>query len=281
MVFRSGVGQVSRLVLAGILAASAAPLSAQEAAPPPTVEGSRSFTPADFARFAPRNALDMLRQVPGFVIREQSQERGIGLATGNILLNGQRISTKSNDILAELSRIPAQNVVRIDIVDGATLDIPGLSGQVANIISKADDISGQFTWRPEFRTHFTDPLLTRFEVSASGRHGPVEHTLGLENHASHSGAGGETIVFNADRSIRERRHDIWTGEFQQPRISGRFAIDGPGSSLGNLSLSYRQFWYDFAQDGTRTEPGSVTAPQGDRHDGRQEEGRFRSVAAGR
>jgi outer membrane receptor for ferrienterochelin and colicins len=257
MVFRFRVGQVSRLALAGILAASAAPLSAQEAAPPPTVEGARSFTPADFARFAPRNALDMLRQVPGFVIREQSQERGIGQATGNILLNGQRISAKSNDILAELSRIPAQNVVRIDIVDGATLNIPGLSGQVANIIAKAAGISGQFAWRPEFRTHFTDPLLTRFEVSASGRQGPVEYTLGLENQASHSGAGGETIVFNADRSLRERRHDVWTGEYQQPRLSGRFAIDGPGSSLGNLSLSYRQFWYDFVEDGTRTGPGLI------------------------
>ncbi|HEY0326448.1 MAG TPA: hypothetical protein VGC46_10825, partial [Allosphingosinicella sp.] len=29
---------------------------------------SRTYTPQDFARFAPRTALDMLRQVPGFVI---------------------------------------------------------------------------------------------------------------------------------------------------------------------------------------------------------------------
>lgn len=31
-----------------------------------TRTGVRTFTPEDFTRFAPRNALDMLNQVPGF-----------------------------------------------------------------------------------------------------------------------------------------------------------------------------------------------------------------------
>ncbi len=33
-------------------------------------DGRRIYTAEHFARFAPRNALDMLTQVPGFVIRE-------------------------------------------------------------------------------------------------------------------------------------------------------------------------------------------------------------------
>src|SRR3712207_8946457 len=57
----------------------------------------KTFVPADFARFAPRNALDMLRNVPGFTIREAAQERGLGTATGNVLINAQRISGKSKD----------------------------------------------------------------------------------------------------------------------------------------------------------------------------------------
>ena len=48
------------------------------AVPPAKVEGPRTFTPADFVRSAPNTALDMLRQVPGFAIREASQERGLG-----------------------------------------------------------------------------------------------------------------------------------------------------------------------------------------------------------
>lgn len=229
---------------------------APDAAPDPTVEGARTYTPEDFARFSPNNALDMLTRVPGFVIREAVQERGLGQATGNVLLNGERISGKSNDIVAEISKIPAANVVRIEILDGAALDIPGLSGQVANVVTRATGgISGQFAWYPDFRARFTDPNLLRFESSLSGTMGPVEYTLGLENQSGHSGAGGETLIFDRLGNLIDVRDDVWTGEFRQPRISGRFAIDGPGSSLGNLNLSYRHFWYDYVEDGFRTGPG--------------------------
>src|SRR5947208_17091773 len=90
---------------------------------------AKTYTPADFAQFAPRAALDMLNRVPGFAIKQEDQARGLGEATGNVVINGQRLSGKSNDVVTELNRIPAVNVVRIEIVDGATLNVPGLSGQ--------------------------------------------------------------------------------------------------------------------------------------------------------
>ena len=52
--------------------------AAVQAAPAPAAS-KRQYTPADFARFAPTNALDMLRQVAGFSIREASEERGLCL----------------------------------------------------------------------------------------------------------------------------------------------------------------------------------------------------------
>jgi outer membrane receptor for ferrienterochelin and colicins len=233
------------------------PAAAAETGDQPAPEGNRTYTPEDFARFAPRTASDMLRQVPGFVIREAVEERGLGQATGNVLLNGRRISGKSDDILSQLGRIPAGNVVRIEILDGAALGIPGLSGQVANIVSRAGGISGQFSYSPEFRANFTDPLLTRFNVSVSGTEGPVEYTLAVENQASRSGAGGPTLIFNRDGSLRETYDDVWTGNFDQPRASARFVIDGPGSSVGNLNLLYREFWYDYVEDGVRTRVGEL------------------------
>ena len=250
------------LLCCSAIALAATPALAQdapppEAAPPASVEGSRTFTPADFVRFAPKNALDMLRQVPGFVIREATQERGLGQATGNVLINGQRISGKSNDVIAELSRVPASNVIRIDIVDGATLDVPGLTGQVANVIAKAGGISGQFAWRPDFRAYFTDPQLTQGEASISGKRGPIEYTFGLQNNANHSGAGGPTYIYNRDFSFREFRNDVFTGERNAPQVSARFAYDGPGSSVGNLNLSYQRDYYDYVERGERTGPGLV------------------------
>lgn len=227
------------------------PAAAQEAAP----TASRTYTAAEFARYAPRNALDMLRQVPGFVIREATQERGFGQASGNVVINGERISGKSNDVLDALARIPAANVERIEIVDAATLDVPGLSGQVANVVAKAGGISGQWSWRPEVRAYYTDPLLTRGDVSITGSRGAVQYTLGLQNNAGHSGAGGRTLQTNADGSLREVRDDVWTGEHNAPRLSTRLVYDGPGDVTGTLNLSYERMFYDFREDGLRRGPG--------------------------
>lgn len=225
----------------------AVPLFAQ------SVEEARTYLPADFAQFAPRNAYDMLSRVPGFGIKEESvDERGLGEATGNVVINGQRISGKSNDVVTELTRIPAENVERIEIVDGATLKIPGLTGQVANVIVKSTGIHGQWAYRPEFRAYYTDPLFTRFEFSVSGTKGPVQYTLGLDNRGNRSGAGGPTWIYNPDASLRETRDEEWRGNSDRPRISGRFAYDGPGTSKGNLNLMYGRLIFDYLETGLRT-----------------------------
>ena len=172
-------------------------------APPPAAtatNGKRVYTPADFARFAPKNALDMLRQVPGFSIREAVEERGLGQASENVLLNGERVATKSGGAIAELQKIPAGNVERIEIVDAATLDIAGLSGQVANVIATAKKATGQFSWTPEFRAHYSDPIYTRGDLSYSGTRGRLDYTLGLNSGGNRSAAGGPTTIFNPDGS---------------------------------------------------------------------------------
>jgi len=248
-------GAAASAVALSAALACAAPAVAQDGTSAEASAENRTYLPAEFARFAPQSALDMLNQVPGFVIRQATVERGLGQATGNVLLNGQRISNKSDDIVAQLRRIPAANVVRIEIRDGATLGIPGLSGQVANVVSKAGGLKGQWSYRPEFRQYFTDPLLTRFDVSVSGERGPVEFTFGIENQASRSGAGGDTLIYDADGDLIDTRLDEWTGNFDQPRASARFVYDGPGDSVGNLNLSYRDFDYEYREDGFRTGPG--------------------------
>lgn len=243
-----------RLALTAALLAAMSHAFAQTAAPAATVEGVRTYTPADFARFAPGSALEMLQQVPGFVIRDAVQERGLGQATGNVLLNGQRMSGKTNDVLAQLGKIPAGNVVRIEIRDGATLGIPGLSGPVANVTAKADGIRGSWAWRPDIRKYYTDPQLTRGEVSVSGARENIEYTLGFDNAASHSAAGGPTTIYEPDGTVREWRDEIWTGEFDQPRLTGTFGWTGAGGDTVNLNASYQRVYFDYVEDGVRTGP---------------------------
>ncbi len=260
---------VSMVAVAAAL--SAVPAMAQEAAPtgdtPPPAPtevpaggissaARQVYVPADFTRYAPNNAFDMLNQVPSFQIRDNENLRGLGQATGNVLFNGERPSNKGDDMYTQLSRIPAGNVERIEIVDGATLDLPGLSGQVANIIYRADAFSGQFSWKPEFRAHYTDPLFTRGDVSVRGRSGDVEYEVAFNNDdARRSGAGGPTLIYDGAGTNIERRRDVWNTHYDTPKLSGRITWDPAGDTVANLGGHYQRKYDRYYEDGVRTGPG--------------------------
>ena len=255
-------------LLALLAAASPSPLLARapeaEAAPPPVptlpaaVEGAKSYTPADFARFAPKTALDMLRQVPGFVIQQADLERrGLGQATANILINGERFSGKSNDVVTELGRIPATNVTRIDIVDGATLDVPGLSGQVANIITSTADkgLTGSFAWRPQIRARRLPARLTNGEVSLSGQTGSLDYSVSVMNDSQIQGNKGPEVVFTPAGDIIDRRDENLRVKFEQPKISGSLGYEGAGGDIANLNGSFQIFHSDITELSLRSGPG--------------------------
>ena len=154
------------------------------------VTNVRIFTPEDFERFAPRNALDMLSQVPGFTVRDNDQGRGLGQTSMNVLVNGQRLSSKSEDAIDQLRRVTAENVERIEIVDGAALGIPGLSGQVANVITKNGKISGRYEYRASYRPKYARPSYIAGEVSVTGSTPALEWTAALTHNAGRGAAGG-------------------------------------------------------------------------------------------
>ncbi len=75
-----------------------------------------------------------MNQVPGFSIQEGDNVRGFGGAAGNVLINGERPSTKTG-LNALLQRTPAAAVVRIELVTGqsASLDMRGQT-KIVNIV---------------------------------------------------------------------------------------------------------------------------------------------------
>jgi len=226
---------------------------AQTAVPPATgtATAKQVFTPADFTQFAPKTAYEMLVQVPGFTIRSADSERGLGQASENVLINGERIANKTGGAIAELQRIAPGNVERIEIVDASTLGIAGLSGQVANIILKdARKAGGQFEWRPDFRAHYSRPNLFRGNISYSGKTGPVDYTVSLEDQAGRGAIGGPELFYGADGALIERRVEHFHSESDTVTAKLRLAIAGPGTSKGNLVLGYSPYWnpvYDFEQ----------------------------------
>jgi hypothetical protein len=250
LVFRSArLGLLAGAALMPIAAAhaqAATPPSDSAVAPAPvsTDAGSkRVYTIADFARFAPKTAYDLLTQVPGFSIRGADQERGLGQASENVLIDGQRIANKTGGAIDQLSRVPVSNVERIEIVDAASLGIAGLSGQVANVILKQDaKASGQFTWKPGFRAHYAKPEILAGSVSYSGKKGPVDYTLSAANESGRGAFGGPIEIFDPNGALVETRHEVYHSEYDQLNLQAKLGLDGPGSSVGNLTLGYTPYW---------------------------------------
>jgi TonB-dependent receptor-like protein len=224
-----------------------APVSDPAVVPAPVAKSAgnkRVFTPADFARFAPKTAYDMLSQVPSFTIHTvDTQDRGLGQASENVLINGQRVANKSAGAVDQLRNTPASSVERIEIVDAASLGIAGLSGQVANVILKATKkSSGQFEWNPGFRAHYTKPDFFGGNISYSGKDGPVDYTFSVKNSTGRGGIGGPITIYDANRVLTETRHEVFHSENSLLTFQGKFGIDGPGSSIGNLTLAYTPYW---------------------------------------
>lgn len=129
------------LLLAASSFAMAGAAFAQDKVQPPaaatTPEGVQAFEPAFFARFNPVTADDMVRQLPGFTLDEGADLRGFGATAGNVLIDGQRPSSKTS-IKDELGRIAAGSVLRIELIRASAagdLDVRGYT-ELANVVLK-------------------------------------------------------------------------------------------------------------------------------------------------
>ena len=241
------------LIVLAMAALPLAPLAAEEpedegnakSSVRPVTEGARVFEPSYFDQFAPRNALDMVSRIPGFSIsggNDQGQ-RGLGQANQNVLVNGERFSSKSDSLRDQLRRIPASDVVRIELVDGNTLDIPGLTGLVANVIYVSSGASGQFRWNGGFRAHNTEAQLFGGEVSLTGSSGALDYTVSLSNSNDRFGADGPTIVTAADGSLIEEQFSVFSGGQDNPKLATNFTYDFGGETVANLNLSYGENFF--------------------------------------
>lgn len=127
---------------AAVCALLSSPAMAQTApgAGAPVADAARQgvlvFEPAFFADARPDTALDMIARLPGFAFESgDSGTRGLAGTSGNVLIDGRRPSTKSDNLDQILRRISAAGVARVELIRGgaAGIDMQGRS-VVANVI---------------------------------------------------------------------------------------------------------------------------------------------------
>ncbi|SFC31666.1 TonB-dependent receptor plug domain-containing protein [Pseudoalteromonas denitrificans] len=104
-----------------------------------------------FKQFSPQTLFDMIEKIPGTAsildsVVDTDDNRGFGSAGEQLLINGKRISGKSNGIGAELYRIQAKNVDEIQLIRGTVngLDVRS-TGLIINVILK-EDMSASILW---------------------------------------------------------------------------------------------------------------------------------------
>lgn len=109
-----------------------------------TREGSTVYRPEFFAASRPSTALDMINRLPGFQFDQGASARGFAGTAGNVLIDGKRPASKSDSLGDILSRIPASQVDRIEVIRGGApgIDMQGRS-VVANVIRRAGNASQQ------------------------------------------------------------------------------------------------------------------------------------------
>ena len=232
----------------------------QQPAPAAANGDAQVFEPGYFAQFAPRNALDMVDRIPGFSIsggNDQGQ-RGLGQATQNVIVNGERLSSKSESVRDQLRRIPATDVVRIEILDGNATSIPGLTGQVANVVYTSNGASGQFEWTTGFRPHNTEAQLFGGEISVIGSSGALDYTVSLSNENNRFGADGPVSITDRDGALIESQYSKLSGKFDNPKISTAFSYDFGGDVTANLNLSYGSDFFSRKEPETAIDSAGVT-----------------------
>ena len=117
------------------------------------------YDQAYFKQFNITNAADAIKRIPGvenlssgnslenYEPGSNNKKRGFGSSGTQILINGERQSSKSNSIIKTLERINSQSLIRIEVIRGseAGLDVRS-DGIIVNIIVDGSSSKGSGTW---------------------------------------------------------------------------------------------------------------------------------------
>ncbi len=168
-----------------------------------------SYQASFFDRIQPVTAFDMVKQVPGFQLDDDINDvRGFATASGNILIDDRRPSTKRDSLTAILTRIPASSVERIELIRGQVrnIDMRGQSSML-NIILR-DGIPASIQWEVSSRQTFGHgPLKPEGSISLADNWKGIDYNVGLDTRWSSVGRKGIDDILDANDVLEEERMD--------------------------------------------------------------------------
>ena len=212
--------------------------------PAPTAAANTRSTTYDakyFAQYAPRTALDIVLRIPGFTLELGNTDlRGFSAAAGNIVIDGQRPSSKSESLQDVLSRIPASRVARVDVGPG---DLYGADysskGQVANLILSQG--SGGLAGNASVSGNrlFTGVIVPNASGSVQLTRGPSTFSLSGDTARTDQTERGYDKVMDAPSGdlleYRQKTNFIYQ---RDPYVSGSWALEQGDNRSLHLNARY-------------------------------------------
>lgn len=231
------------LMFAGAASVILSPALYAQSTTAPAVEasGKRQFRADFFVSYAPVTALDMVRRIPGFSIAEGEGRRGFGENAGNVLIDGDRPSSKSDDIYTILSRIPASEVDYIELTEqaGADAETQG-QGQVVNVVRKISaKVSGTYEGRIVAGRRYG--FQPSGNASATLRRGDTSYELNFNSYSERIYGFGPEDFKTGSGQLIERRHYQGKGGFDDAAIGGTIKTRLGGAKV---NLNGRVRWSD-------------------------------------
>ncbi len=226
------------LIASTLLALGLAQIGPDETPRALQTPGVIPYTAAFFAEAQPSTALDMITRLPGFSPDGGDSVRGFAGAAGNVLINGQRPTTKTDGLEDILRRISASGVERIDLIRGGA---PGVDMQgrtvLANVVLKR---SIQVERVVKLQTYvYPDGYLgPTLELEASRREGDDELEGSLKATQDRTdqtydggrrrrvGADGALISEDALKGYDQIRNYVARGAVQRGALGGKVGLNG-------------------------------------------------------
>jgi hypothetical protein len=219
------------------------------AAQPPSARGDRTagYDAAFFTRYAPRTALDIVQRIPGFTLDLGNTEastgqdvRGFAGTAGNVVINGERPSTKSETLDVYLSRISASRVKRVEVGPGDLYGADYTSkSQVANLIlvEGGGGLTGNATVSAE--RHYTRIVTPTASGSLSLNRGPSTFNVaGDTARVDQTEEGFDRVTDPETGNLIEFRRKMNDIRDYSPAVSASWSLDRGPTDSANLNVRY-------------------------------------------
>jgi hypothetical protein len=236
----------------------------QAAQAPGPASRTTTYDAAFFTQYAPRTAYDIVQRVPGFTLDLGNSQgangndvRGFAGTAGNVVINGSRPSTKAETLDVTLSRIPAQQVVRVELGPGDLYgsDYAGKSQVLNVVLSQQSGIDGNIT--ASAKRWSTGYVNTDIQGSALIRRGPSTINLSAgtgRNKQLEEGTDDLTDLATGQLVEHRRKHNSYFNK--DPFLSAAWALErGPTKAI-RFNARWQPSSFDLFQSNRVTPAGA-------------------------